>query len=129
MEVGLPDSISGGEAKGANVSNRPDRSCILTVNGGSSSLKFALFAMPTTATGSPDRLLGGRIERIGLADPARRSSGPIAKQLRPGMCRPAIWAARRTSSSTGSTHIWDAALSPASGIASCTAGPGITVRS
>jgi acetate kinase len=45
-------------------SKRPDRSCILTINGGSSSLKFALFdrAVP------PARLVAGRFERLGLPD-------------------------------------------------------------
>lgn len=38
------------------------RSCILTINGGSSSLKFALFAPDDP----PVRLLSGRIERIGM---------------------------------------------------------------
>ena len=41
---------------------RAERSCFLTINGGSSSLKFALF----TAADPPERLLEGRIERIGL---------------------------------------------------------------
>src|SRR5262245_34853021 len=41
---------------------RADRSCILTINGGSSSLKFALFAMADR----PARLLSGRVERIGM---------------------------------------------------------------
>jgi acetate kinase len=35
--------------------------CVLTINGGSSSLKFAVFA----ATGSLDRVLTGRVERVG----------------------------------------------------------------
>ncbi|HKM52279.1 MAG TPA: acetate/propionate family kinase [Isosphaeraceae bacterium] len=42
---------------------RADRSNILTINGGSSSLKFALFAQDEP----PLRLLSGRIERIGMA--------------------------------------------------------------
>jgi acetate kinase len=41
---------------------RADRCCILTINGGSSSLKFVLFAM----AGRPARLLSGRVERIGM---------------------------------------------------------------
>ena len=45
---------------------RPDRSCLLTINGGSSSLKFALF--PRTDGTPTQPLLKGRIERIGLAD-------------------------------------------------------------
>src|SRR4051812_3220820 len=44
------------------ASERADRSCILTINGGSSSLKFALFAMADR----PARLLSGRVERIGM---------------------------------------------------------------
>ncbi len=44
---------------------RAERSCFLTINGGSSSLKFALF----TAADPPERLLAGRIERIGLPGP------------------------------------------------------------
>src|SRR4051794_16261680 len=41
---------------------RVDRSHILTLNGGSSSLKFALFA----PADRPERLLSGRVERIGM---------------------------------------------------------------
>jgi hypothetical protein len=44
------------------ASERADRSCILTINGGSSSLKFAVFAMAD----QPARLLSGRVERIGV---------------------------------------------------------------
>jgi acetate kinase len=40
------------------------RSCILTINGGSSSLKFAVFAMGET----PQRVLSGRVERVGQGD-------------------------------------------------------------
>ena len=39
--------------------------CILTVNGGSSSIKFALYRADSTAR----RLLSGKIERIGLPRP------------------------------------------------------------
>src|SRR5262245_7601913 len=46
------------------ASQRADRSCILTINGGSSSLKFALFAMAD----QPARLLSGKVERIGMPD-------------------------------------------------------------
>jgi acetate kinase len=46
--------------------NQPDRSCILTVNGGSSSLKFALFKLENEREKTPRRVLWGRIERIGL---------------------------------------------------------------
>lgn len=44
-----------------SVSARP----VLTINGGSSSLKFALF----NVTGSLERVLAGKFERIGLPDP------------------------------------------------------------
>jgi acetate kinase len=44
------------------ASERADRSCILTINGGSSSLKFAVFA----AAVRPERLVSGRFERIGM---------------------------------------------------------------
>jgi acetate kinase len=48
------------------VNARPERSGLLTINGGSSSLKFALFPLSAgTATGP---LLKGRVERIGLAE-------------------------------------------------------------
>jgi acetate kinase len=43
-------------------SDRAARACILTINGGSSSLKFALFEPDDP----PVRLLSGRIERIGM---------------------------------------------------------------
>jgi acetate kinase len=41
-----------------------DHACILTINGGSSSIKFALFRMEKT----PERLFTGSIVRIGLPD-------------------------------------------------------------
>jgi acetate kinase len=44
------------------ASKRAGRSCILTINSGSSSLKFALFEPRVR----PARLLSGRIERIGM---------------------------------------------------------------
>jgi acetate kinase len=45
-------------------SDRPERSCILTINGGSSSLKFAVFV----ASARPERILWGRVERVGLGN-------------------------------------------------------------
>jgi acetate kinase len=42
--------------------------CLLTVNGGSSSLKFALYNFESSAAGSPQRILGGMIDRVGLPD-------------------------------------------------------------
>jgi acetate kinase len=44
------------------ASERAEQSCILTINGGSSSLKFALFALGDR----PARLLSGRVERVGM---------------------------------------------------------------
>jgi acetate kinase len=46
----------------------PAAPCLLTVNGGSSSLKFALYDFESSLAGSPRRVLGGMIERIGLPD-------------------------------------------------------------
>ena len=72
---------------------RPDRSCVLTINGGSSSLKFALF--PRTAEASARPIRDGRIERIGLAEaravvaetaggePGRSPSTPPTSARRP----------------------------------------------
>ena len=43
---------------------KPDQGCILTINGGSSSIKFALYQ-----TGKPlKRSLYGKVDRIGLPD-------------------------------------------------------------
>src|SRR5690242_6507229 len=39
-------------------------SCVLTINGGSSSIKFALFRK----AGPPIRVMGGVVDRIGLPD-------------------------------------------------------------
>jgi hypothetical protein len=45
-------------------SKKPDQGCILTINGGSSSIKFALYQ-----TGKPlKRSLYGKVHRIGLPD-------------------------------------------------------------
>src|SRR3990172_940062 len=43
---------------------KADKACVLAINGGSSSIKFALYA----AAESPVHLLSGKIERIGLPD-------------------------------------------------------------
>lgn len=50
---------------------KPDNPRILTINGGSSSIKFALFE----AGESPRRILAGGIERIGLPDASFRVKG------------------------------------------------------
>jgi acetate kinase len=51
---------------------KPANPRILTINGGSSSIKFALFE----AGDPPRRILEGGIERIGLAEAALRVKGP-----------------------------------------------------
>jgi acetate kinase len=76
MEIGPIDPARASSGDNAIVIDRPDRSCILTVNGGSSSLKSALFDRKKAEAGSPERLLAGRIERIGLADAQATVSGP-----------------------------------------------------
>jgi acetate kinase len=50
---------------------KPDNPRILTINGGSSSIKFALFEICE----SPRRILAGGIERIGLPEPTFRVKG------------------------------------------------------
>ena len=75
----MSDSLRASNDEPANVSNLPERSCILTVNGGSSSLKFALFDEKSMAGHSPERRLSGKIERIGLTDARVTVYGPDAK--------------------------------------------------
>jgi acetate kinase len=74
-----PSSVTGENDMTAPAINRPARSCILTVNGGSSSLKFAVFDYQQAHTGSPERLIAGKIERIGLPDARVTISGPGGK--------------------------------------------------
>ena len=50
---------------------KPVNPRVLTINGGSSSIKFALFE----ASGSPQRILEGRIERIGQPEPTFHVKG------------------------------------------------------
>jgi acetate kinase len=52
-------------------------SLVLTINGGSSSLKFALFRLED----APGRILSGKFERIGLPDSLMTISDPIEGQL------------------------------------------------
>ncbi len=59
------------------MKTKPDRSCILTVNGGSSSLKFALFEWEPAAGEPMQRPVSGRIERVGLADARAVVRGPV----------------------------------------------------
>jgi acetate kinase len=75
----LSDSSPGNSEHDTVATKRPDRSCILTINGGSSSLKFALFDGNVTAKTAPERILAGRIERIGLPDARATISGPDGK--------------------------------------------------
>ncbi|MDR3638572.1 MAG: acetate/propionate family kinase [Isosphaeraceae bacterium] len=65
------------EADEHSTTDRPSgatlpHSCIMTVNGGSSSLKFAVFARD----GSPGRLFSGRVERLGHDDARWIVNGP-----------------------------------------------------
>ena len=60
------DRTHPGESTGGPLpAGGPRRPCILTINGGSSSLKFAVFA----AAEPIERVLSGRVERVGLGDP------------------------------------------------------------
>jgi acetate kinase len=54
----------GGFASGLVRAEGKHSRCILTINGGSSSLKFAVFA----AAGPIERVLSGRVERVGLGE-------------------------------------------------------------
>jgi acetate kinase len=54
---------------------KPAESNVLTINGGSSSIKFALF----DASGSPQRMLGGELERIGTSQASLAVKGPNQK--------------------------------------------------
>ena len=49
-----------------SLSNRRDQSCVLIVNGGSSSLKFALFEWNSSGEVKLERVAAGRIERVAL---------------------------------------------------------------
>ena len=68
MVTGLTDSSAREDKDDSIVIDRPDESCILTVNGGSSSLKMALFDGRPTPSSQPERLISARIERIGSPD-------------------------------------------------------------
>jgi acetate kinase len=57
----MPDQPAAEHASGSQT---VDGRTVLALNGGSSSIKFALFEL----TGTPRRLLSGAIDRIGLAD-------------------------------------------------------------
>ena len=92
---------------------RPERSCLLTVNGGSSSLKFAVFpldspgparpcsrdrssgsACRTPGRSSPSRPTRTRADRVGRTRPvdrgglAHRLAGPARRLARDRRCRP-----------------------------------------
>jgi acetate kinase len=74
-----PSNIPSEDDMTAN--HRLPRSCILTVNGGSSSLKFAVFDHGQARAGSPQRVMAGKIERIGLPDARLSVSGPDGKAM------------------------------------------------
>jgi acetate kinase len=61
--------MSNNEPKGRRA--QPPSRCILTINAGSSSIKFALFQAGTVAK----RLLSGKLERIGLPNPTLSLKG------------------------------------------------------
>ncbi len=65
MVTKLTDKPAEEDDNDSRVINRPDRSCILTVNGGSSSLKMALFDCQAIEPKRPERLVSFRIECIG----------------------------------------------------------------
>jgi acetate kinase len=60
----------------AIVTHPPGGSCILTVNGGSSSLKFAIFERDASGLSQRQRPWSGSIERIGLSDARATVIGP-----------------------------------------------------
>ncbi|PYJ00807.1 MAG: hypothetical protein DME25_19745, partial [Verrucomicrobia bacterium] len=60
----MPESSVTSGTTGVNTATPPSP-CVLTINSGSSSIKFALFPVESPAT----RLLSGKVERIGLPDP------------------------------------------------------------
>jgi acetate kinase len=64
----MPERFSTASEKVVSLSDRLGKSGILTVNGGSSSLKFALFDWKPSAGQDLEPVAAGRIERIGLAD-------------------------------------------------------------
>jgi acetate kinase len=67
------DNSTGSDHAGDRLGGEgPPRSCILTINGGSSSLKFALF----TEDDPPQRALSGRVERVGRGDSQLVVTGP-----------------------------------------------------
>ncbi|HWE40007.1 MAG TPA: acetate/propionate family kinase [Isosphaeraceae bacterium] len=64
---------------GKSIAGRPARSCLLTINGGSSSLKFAVF----DRADPPARLAAGKVERIG-GPGARLVMGEGAREVEAG---------------------------------------------
>jgi hypothetical protein len=66
----FPDRMKMNESLMAN--------CALTINGGSSSVKFALFGL----TEPPVRMLSGQVERIGLPDTALSAKGVNRQAIR-----------------------------------------------
>lgn len=62
--------MSGAKGKVSDPGSR----CVLTINGGSSSIKFAVY----TAGGQPRRIVWGGVDRIGLGDAVLKFSDPDA---------------------------------------------------
>jgi len=54
--------------------------CVLTINGGSSSIKFAVFIPQPSAADPPQRILSGQIERIGETGTRLLVTGPAPDQ-------------------------------------------------
>jgi acetate kinase len=69
-------------APGLSATPSTGRSCILTINGGSSSLKFALFEQSLASNEArPQRTFSGKIDRIGLPEATFRVGDGAGKLL------------------------------------------------
>ncbi|MFA5353689.1 MAG: hypothetical protein WC291_05625, partial [Thermodesulfovibrionales bacterium] len=55
---------------------KPDQGAVLTINGGSSSIKFALYQ----GAEAPERLLHGKVDRIGLSGTNLTCFDPVLKR-------------------------------------------------
>ena len=64
--------------------------CVLTINGGSSSVKFALFGL----TEPPVRMLSGEVERIGLPGTVLSAKGMEGQAIRTSRSPQPIWRRR-----------------------------------
>jgi hypothetical protein len=72
LQTALTDSQKKELGSDCSITMKPANPKILTINGGSSSIKFALF----DAGDSLRRILSGGIERIGLPEACLRVKGP-----------------------------------------------------